>query len=263
MKVTVLLSCMHEKDFSIVEKSNIQTDAVVINQCNEDGITEYEYLNKVGKECHVKFINTTERGLSRSRNMAIANAPRDCICLICDDDEQLYDDYEKRILDAYKELPMSVGVVAVYVRRCTKKQRGKRCSLNIINICKTSSVDITFKINMVRDRGVRFDVKMGSGTGNGAGEENKFLMDCRRVGMRMYYIPATIGELMSYDSKWFQGYNDKYFENLGWSSRRIFGPLLGYLFSIYELIVHYQSYSKEISFLTALKNVNIGFAEQK
>lgn len=91
--VTTLISCMYEKNANIIARSNIQTDVVVVNQCDYDSIEEFEFKNKKGVTCRAKFINTTERGLSRSRNMAIANSWGD-ICYMCDDDELLADDYE-------------------------------------------------------------------------------------------------------------------------------------------------------------------------
>ena len=83
MTFNILISCMHEKDTSIIERSNVQSDVVVVNQCDLDSVEEFDFVNKKGKTCHAKFINTTERGLSRSRNMAICNAWGD-VCLICD-----------------------------------------------------------------------------------------------------------------------------------------------------------------------------------
>ena len=99
MKLILLISCMHEKDHSIIERSNVQTDVVVVNQCDKDSVDEFDFKNKKGETCHAKFINTTERGLSRSRNMAIRNAWGD-VCLICDDDEWLSDDYADTIIKA-------------------------------------------------------------------------------------------------------------------------------------------------------------------
>ena len=100
MKLIVLISCMHEKDHSIIERSNVQTDVVVVNQCDKDSVDEFDFKNKQGENCHAKFINTTERGLSRSRNMALLNSWGD-VCYICDDDEILQDDYENIIMKAY------------------------------------------------------------------------------------------------------------------------------------------------------------------
>ena len=34
MKLQVLVSCMHQQDYSLLEKMNIQTDAIIINQCD-------------------------------------------------------------------------------------------------------------------------------------------------------------------------------------------------------------------------------------
>ena len=32
----VLLSCMHEKDYEIIRRSNINSNCVIINQCNKN-----------------------------------------------------------------------------------------------------------------------------------------------------------------------------------------------------------------------------------
>ena len=93
MTLNLLIACMHEKDTSIIKRSNVQSDVVVVNQCDHDSVEEFDFLNKKGITCHAKFINTTERGLSRSRNMAIENAQKADVCYICDDDEYLVDDY--------------------------------------------------------------------------------------------------------------------------------------------------------------------------
>ena len=48
MKINVLISCMHEKDTNIIQRSNIQTDVVVVNQCDKDCIEEWDFINKQG-----------------------------------------------------------------------------------------------------------------------------------------------------------------------------------------------------------------------
>ena len=69
MTVQVLISCMHQKDAGIIRRSNIQSDVVVINQCNENRREDFTFRNRKGEECKAIVIYTTERGLSRSRNM--------------------------------------------------------------------------------------------------------------------------------------------------------------------------------------------------
>lgn len=263
MRLIVLISCMNQIDYSIVKKSNIQTDVVVVNQCDCNDVQEFTFTNNKGNTCHALFISTTERGLSRSRNMAIANAKSADICLICDDDEYLVDDYENIILKAYQDAPDNTALISFAFFRKDKTMPRNERYLGIKEICKTSSVEITFRRNIVIENNIVFDVIMGSGSGNGAGEENKFMMDLRRAGYRLKYCPDYIGTLLSYESHWFQGWSKQYFRNNGWASRRIFGFVIGYLFAVFQTIHHYNRYRKELSFIKALINVHIGFFENR
>ena len=102
MRVEVLISCMHQKDASIVARTNVQSDVLVVNQCDRDGYDEFTFINKSGKSCLARIIHTTERGLSKSRNMALKNAKGD-VCLICDDDEVMEDDYVEKIVVAFEK----------------------------------------------------------------------------------------------------------------------------------------------------------------
>ena len=90
---------MHQDDYSLLDRINLQSEAVVINQCDR----ESNYIFSVNGH-KVTWINTLERGLSRSRNMALKNATAD-LCVICDDDEVLSDNYPDMINNAYSNLP--------------------------------------------------------------------------------------------------------------------------------------------------------------
>ena len=73
MGVEVLLSAMHLQNEDYIDTLNIHTDCVVINQC--DSCCERRVKHAVPNgEVSVKYIKTDERGLSKSRNMAIKNA---------------------------------------------------------------------------------------------------------------------------------------------------------------------------------------------
>ena len=85
MRIEALVATMHQNDYSVLDSLNIQSDAVVINQCDREGRHEFLYKNN-----NILWIDTKERGLSRSRNLALDNATAD-ICIICDEDETLCD----------------------------------------------------------------------------------------------------------------------------------------------------------------------------
>ena len=254
MTFNLLISCMHQKDASIIERSNVQSDVVVVNQCDKDSVEEFDFVNKKGRKCHAKFICTTERGLSKSRNMAIRNAWGD-ICLICDDDETIADDCEDKILRAYSENPDAALIAFALIRKDIKKPypEGKK-SLGFKQILKTSSLQVTFSRNLMGDNNIWFDEKMGSGTGNGGGEENMFMFSVKRKGLKMLYYPDYIATINPSPSQWFKGYDKKYFENLGWADRRLFGPLLGLVYLVYWPIFRRKVYSKDgLSIFQALK----------
>lgn len=254
MKVEVLISCMHQPDYNIIKRTNIQSDCIVVNQCNENKIDEFSFINKFNRKCDVKFISTTERGLSRSRNMAIQNSRAD-ICLICDDDEVLFDDYEKTITDSYSEETSSDVISFVIEREDKAKKLSQKGKLGIKGILQTSSVQITFRRDRIISNKLLFDVELGSGSGNGAGEENKFLMDCRRAGLKLFHYPKKIGRLIpDTESQWFKGYNPDYFFKHGWSSRRILGSGLSILYILYFVFSKQSFFRGHISIVEAIKS---------
>lgn len=262
--VTVLLSCMYQSDASIIFKSNVQTDVVVVNQCDDNYIKEFDFENKKGKTCHCKFICTTERGLSRSRNMAIQNAWGD-ICLICDDDELFSDDYPQIILNSFKEEP-EADVIAFALDRKDHPRAfpNKKLKLGFKSIGHISSQQISFSRNAILNADISFDVKMGSGTGNGGGEENMFLHTCRKNNFKMFYVPKVIATILATGkSKWFKGYTNDYFRNLGWVTRRIHGTFVGALYLFMWFVKHRKMYVADNTKWDAVKNVCIGFNENR
>ena len=46
MRLQVLVSTMHQKDYSLLDRMNIHIDAIVINQCDEYRYDEFEYRGK-------------------------------------------------------------------------------------------------------------------------------------------------------------------------------------------------------------------------
>ena len=67
--VEVLMSCMHQDGFDIAYRTKIDSDVLIVNQCDKDA---YEEITVNGHTW--RMIYTTERGLARSRNMALENS---------------------------------------------------------------------------------------------------------------------------------------------------------------------------------------------
>lgn len=259
LNLEVLVSCMHQHDCSIVQRSGITSDVLIINQCDKD-----EYIHLAGEfGQNIRMISTTERGLSRSRNMALHNA-KGSICLICDDDEQLEPEYEEIILNAFEEnANADVITFMVNVQGVRKAYLPYKTRVKYFRALKTSSCQIAFRLDSILNHNIQFDVLMGSGTGNGGGEEVKFLFDCLRNGLKIWYVPQCIGSVAQTESHWFHGFTPKYMYNQGWSSRRIMGFFWGYIYIFLFVFRKYNLYKADCSFLQALKEIHLGFFENR
>lgn len=244
--VEVLISAMHQKDFRIFEKTNISSDALMINQCEEEKYFEVE--KEFGK---FRILSTTERGLSNSRNMALKNAVG-TYCLLCDDDEFLYEGYKEKIIEAYQQYPRA-DIICFQIKRKNKEYSNNYRKINYLTSLRVSSWQITFKLKDLQKANIKFDPNFGSGTPIGSGEENIFLYDCLRAGLNIYYVPICIGEVAQNKSQWFVGFTEKYFINRGVIIRRLMGRWYGMLYCIYFSISKYQKYHVDISFFRVIR----------
>lgn len=251
-KFAILLSCMYEKDKEIIKRSNIQSNCVIINQCNEDKKEELKIENN--KTC--LWINSKERGLSRSRNMAIQNSDTD-VCLIADNDEIFDDDVEEKILKAYKELPQA-DIIVFNLHNKPTKLKNKIYKLKRLESLRVCSWQISFKRQSVIENNLKFDIKLGAGTGNGAGEENKFLLDAYDKGLQICHYPANIATMIENESTWFKGYDEEYFYKRGMTTRYILGFWLSCVYAVYFLIFKYGEYKNNISMIKAGSKIFTG-----
>ena len=90
MKVEVLASVMNTTLPETVEHMNLQSDAVIINQCDRLAYEEMKIAGHGGsaeadprEEYLIRYYSFPERGIGRSRNEAILRAEGD-ICLFSD-----------------------------------------------------------------------------------------------------------------------------------------------------------------------------------
>lgn len=260
MEICVLISCMHEKDYSIIERSNVQTDAVVVNQCDYNSIEEFDFRNKMGVNCHVRFINTTERGLSRSRNLALDNSSGD-ICIFCDDDEIFVDNYPYLVVNEF-EKNLHYGIIAFKLIYNRKTFEDKEFDYNRFSVTRVSSAQVAFRRQNILDSNIRFDTMLGSGSGNGGGEENKFLYQLLCKGEKAKYVPLLLAEVKeNSQSLWFNGYTDQYIKNEGWGYKRIFGPFIAYPLVWYHAIKHSKTY--KVRFTKFIYLLHKGFFENR
>lgn len=189
MKIEHIISTMKRENFDFLENMNMQTDCLVVNQkCDEN---QFVYSLSNGQ---VRVICSPEKGLSRSRNMLLQNSVGD-VCIIGDDDVEYLPGYLKIIEDAYERLPDADLIIFRFTHTKgeeTRARYSKTIRLNMQNISKFASVEITFKRESILKAGISFNNEIGLGTEFPSGEENAFLADALRAGLKIYHVPQTI-----------------------------------------------------------------------
>ena len=238
LKLEVLISAMYQKDFSIAERTGIQGDVLIINQCDEDAYQEKQTANGLWR-----MISVNARGLAKSRNMALDNAKGD-ILLFCDDDETLEGNYNEIILNAYKELPKATSIV-FNINRINNQLKKNYYKITQVKLAPKyrgyGTPMITVRRADIARYKIRMNEKFGSGTQWGGGEERLFQGDIQKRRLKMYEYPATIATVdYGNGSQWFKGYNEKYFYNLGAFCQYKYGKNfiargLRYLYTCYKL----------------------------
>lgn len=76
MSVQVLVATMHQEDHSLLQKMNIQTNAIVCNQCGRNRFESFEY-----KGHSIRWLSFAERGVGLNRNNALMRAVNDVVWL--------------------------------------------------------------------------------------------------------------------------------------------------------------------------------------
>lgn len=215
MQVQVLVATMNQIDYSLLEKMNIQTDAIVGNQCDRNAIEHFVY-----KGNNITYLNFAERGVGLNRNNALMRADAD-ICLFADDDMVYVDNYHKLLKDAFINNPEADVIVfnveEPNVENSSKRYRIKEVvKVHRLNYLRYGTARIAFRLKSVRENGIYFNQCFGGGTEHCHGEDNLFLTECLNKKLRIVAVPVSIATLTEERlSTWNQGYNKKYLRDQG------------------------------------------------
>lgn len=256
MNVQVLVSTMHQKDYSLLEKMNINSDAIVINQCDKNSEDKFQFNNY-----SVKWFNCLDRGLSMSRNKAIVNASAD-VCVLADDDLEYIENYNEKIIEQFKLNPQA-DIIAFQVEGIERKFKNynyKPKNLNFISSMKVSSVEIAFRLENIKKANVEFNLIFGAGAKYKMGEENIFLTQCLKKGLKIKYIPVKIANLHMDESSWFDGYNKEYFISKG-AQFAAMSKIFSFFYVVQYILRKHKVYKKSMKFIDAFRYMKDGRCE--
>lgn len=230
---------------NLIKKMNINSNYLIVNQTQNKNIC-IENNNVI-----TKF----EKGLSKSRNVAIEEAESDII-LLADDDVIYNENYEEIILEAYKKYKKA-DVICFYVESKNEKRKTKRMftgRVGFIKAMKIVSFEISFRKKSIMENEIKFDERFGAGTELNRGEEQIFLYEALRKGLKIIFVNKKIAEVEQNESSWFSQYDEKFFEIQGKIFKRLSKRF--YLILIMQYAIRkYPLYKENISFFKALKSM--------
>jgi len=141
---------------------------------------------------NIKVINSFEKGLSKSRNLALKNAIT-TYCLIIDDDVVLLKGFENTILEAYDKNP-DKAIISFQTltpegnlswNYPTKSGYHKRLD-------KILSLEITFNREIITKNNISFDEQFGLGTIFQDSENYIFLKEIEKKIEKPYFYKKSI-----------------------------------------------------------------------
>lgn len=258
MRVQVLASVMHEKPVELVKRMQLESDAVVINQCDCLAYEEVTYP----KGC-ARFYSFPDRGVGKSRNEAIMRADGD-ICLFSDADIVYVPGYAEAIAAEFEKNPKADMILFnVEVEESRKTYHiTERKKVHWYNCGRYGAVSFAVRRESLISSGVMFSLLFGGGAKYSAGEDSLFLKEFMDKGYDVYTAPVTIARESAGDSTWFAGYNEKFFVDRGVLYRYLYGNL-AWLMGLRFLLAHRGKMCKETTVQQAYTWMRAGMKEAK
>ncbi|MCD8326690.1 MAG: glycosyltransferase family 2 protein [Lachnospiraceae bacterium] len=247
MRVEVLVSCLNADVKSLVSKMKLDSDAVIVNQCGREdeeqfalscgmeengrngsfccveenerseGCSDIEKIDETASPCgRIRVCCSTERGVGRSRNLAMSKAERE-FCIFSDEDIVYRKGYGLAIAEEFDRHPEADGLLfQVEVDPARKTYQNDQFGpVGLLNCGRYPAYSMAFRREKLLQSGVRFSTLFGGGARYSNGEDSLFIRDVLKAGLKLYKTPVCIGEEVPRPSTWFTGYHEKFFFDRG------------------------------------------------
>ncbi len=251
-KVQVLITTMHQKDFSKYIEMNLQTDAVIANQADRKSVEEIQINNS-----KVKLITTTTRGLSKNRNIAIDNIfDNSQYIMFSDDDLQFHNGYESIIEREFEQNPMADAIKfnlnciskrQLSMKPITQFKKVGRKEVTSFGVC-----GLVIKKDVLLSKALKFNERFGSGTENYCGEDTVFYQNFFKKKISLYVSPEYIADIDQSETSWFEGYNENFFTVGGMVINECY-PVLSFILVLRSAVKAYKRGKTDLSLLEIAK----------
>jgi glycosyltransferase involved in cell wall biosynthesis len=163
---------------------------VVVHQYTDN---DYRNIPEELKRPDIQISQIPGRGLTKSRNHAIAIATGD-IALIADDDVSYKNEYFDLVLEIFRNKMPDIALFKIKTgdnKNEYKNYPECACKMTLKNMHSPSSIEIAFKIEKIKNN-ISFDERFGLGTFLNGGGEMLFIQDAIKKGLNVQYYPFYI-----------------------------------------------------------------------
>ena len=251
MTIETLVVTTGQHDHSLLKTMNIQTDAIIGNQCDKNEIEKFSYNDK-----NVKWLSLCEKGVGLNRNNVLMRSTAD-ICVFADDDMVFHDGYEDIVKKAFDEHPNADIIIFNLDTDSDKYEytNTKAVKINHCNYGRYGAARIAFRRRSIFMAGICFNLMFGGGAEYSSGEDSIFLYNCLQKKLNIVAVPVSISTLTSRrESTWFMGYNDKFFFDKGVLYFQLYHRFAGVV-ALYNCIRHKNGRYKDYGWKYAYKKM--------
>lgn len=258
MKLQVLVAAVNQEVNTLAERMNLETDAIIVNQCDCFAYQEYTHKNRL-----IRCFSTAERGVGLNRNTALMRADGE-ICLFSDEDIIFYPGYGEIVCNAFeknKDADVITFNFKVDPSRATFYNRSEK-RIHWYNYGRYPTYAVAARTESLRRANVAFSLLFGGGARYSNGEDSLFLHDCLKKGLHLYAAADEIGQEIYRESTWFKGYSQKFFTDRGVLYHHLYG-VSAKVFSLRFLWIHRSEMLKEMPLKEAYRLMKQGIKEGK
>lgn len=233
----------HFSEFSIL----------IVNQTEENNLLHSDFLS-------VRVINSFEKGLSKSRNLALNNA-KGKIVLLTDDDVVFEAEFQRKIIDSFNKIPKATAITF-----CIKNDKGdlfkkypkhQKKLTSKLDVFQYMSVEIVLNMTIIHQLNCKFDEDFGLGSRFPLNEENIFMVDLLKSKQSLFFVPKVILSHPANVSDTKANFRDKYYIQGAFLARIYDETNIIYLFAKLFFDIK-QRKLKVCQIFSAIKSANKG-----
>lgn len=188
---------------------NLQTDAVIANQCGRN-----EVLEDVINGHRVKMISTDTTGVSVNRNIAYEHMFSDIDFLMFSDDDLIYKDgYDRIIEEEFNHHPEAQAIKfnlcnisesrKIVMKPITKYEKATR-----FNMSSSGVWGAVFMRKHLDNLNIKFHESFGPGREYYCGEDSIFINQVMKR-IKFYRSPLVVADIDQSESSWYTGVTSK------------------------------------------------------